>query len=66
MDYLCICLYNVEYLANYDSMKLIVTSPAILELLIVDIYIISKAPAHTELPNFENLRVSQLICTPMY
>ena len=68
---ICIC-FNVKDLADYDVIKLIVTFSAILEqmavtkeFLNVDIDIISKAPAHAELPTFENLRVSQLICTPL-
>ena len=61
-------IYNVEYLADYDDIKMIATSTAILEqmtvtkeLLIVDIYIISQAPKNIELTNFENLQVGQLI-----
>ena len=34
MDYLCVC-FNAEDLANYDVIKLIATSPAILEQMIV-------------------------------
>ena len=35
------------------------------EFLDVDIYIKSKVQTHIELPNCENLQVSQLICTPL-
>ena len=59
--YLHIC-FNVEDITEYDVIKLIVTSPAILEQMIatkqflnVDIDIISKPSTHTKLPNFENL-----------